>query len=105
MTAELLGDPQPWTRDALCVEPTYATVNFFPAPGGPTGPAKAICGRCLVRPECLAYAVTHDIRDGVWGGTSGQERRGMKTIDGRRTPAPRHAAAADALRFGSERPR
>jgi WhiB family transcriptional regulator, redox-sensing transcriptional regulator len=36
--------------------------------------AKAICAGCLVRPQCLAFALrTHQVY-GVWGGLSEQER-------------------------------
>lgn len=47
---------------------------FFPEVGGSAQPAKRICGRCEVRGECLAYALEHDERFGVWGGTSERER-------------------------------
>lgn len=38
--------------------------------------AKAICRTCLVRNECLAYAITHREFKGVWGGMSEKDRRG-----------------------------
>lgn len=51
---------------------------FFPR--SPTGPslaqvnlAKAICGRCPVQPNCLSYALITQ-RDGIWGGTTREER-------------------------------
>lgn len=37
--------------------------------------AKAICGRCEVRPDCLSYAIAAGERYGVWGGLNPQERR------------------------------
>ena len=67
----------PWRRDALCAEPGYGLVMFFPAKGAPARVAKALCARCLVRAECLAFALT-DIqanRHGVWGATAPRERR------------------------------
>ncbi len=36
--------------------------------------AKAVCGRCPVRGECLAWAVTGQVRFGVYGGTNEVER-------------------------------
>jgi WhiB family redox-sensing transcriptional regulator len=70
---ELLDRP-PWQRDALCRE--YAgRVNWFPGRGESTEDAKAVCRRCLVRPECLLDALEHDEPNGVWGGLSAQERR------------------------------
>lgn len=37
--------------------------------------AKQVCARCPVINDCLAHALTHDERDGVWGGKSPEERR------------------------------
>ena len=68
--------PPQWMSDGLCaqVDPEL----FFPEKGGATGPAKRICRRCAVRDECLAYALAHDARFGVWGGASERDRRQMK---------------------------
>lgn len=55
---------------------------FFPMAA--TGPAlgqisaaKAICSRCPVRHPCLHYAVA-TIQDGIWGGTTTEERSGLR---------------------------
>jgi len=55
---------------------------FFPMAA--TGPAlgqisaaKAICIRCPVRQPCLHYAVA-TIQDGIWGGTTTEERNGLR---------------------------
>jgi WhiB family redox-sensing transcriptional regulator len=81
-----------WTLDALCAEPAYAEVNFFPHPKvTATPPAVGVCRRCLVVDECLAHALEHDIRDGVWGGLTERERRVMVTA--RRQPAQRRRGA------------
>jgi WhiB family redox-sensing transcriptional regulator len=37
--------------------------------------AKAVCGRCPVRLDCLEYAIAAGERYGVWGGLNAQERR------------------------------
>ncbi|MEY9997806.1 WhiB family redox-sensing transcriptional regulator [Streptomyces sp. V4I8] len=39
--------------------------------------AKAVCTGCLVRTECLAYALDHRIEHGVWGGMTERERRAV----------------------------
>jgi WhiB family redox-sensing transcriptional regulator len=53
---------------------------FFPAAPAGTRPqtdaAKEVCGRCLVRGECLAYALVTCQPDGIWGGTTQDERWG-----------------------------
>lgn len=37
--------------------------------------AKAICARCPVRRECLDFARAHEPIDGIWGGTTSQDRQ------------------------------
>jgi WhiB family redox-sensing transcriptional regulator len=66
---------EPWMRDALCNE--YPKALFFPERGEDVEPAKAVCGRCAVTAECLAYALADPdaFVFGIWGGTSGNERR------------------------------
>lgn len=36
--------------------------------------AKAVCAACPVRAECLAYALRHSVRYGIWGGLNERER-------------------------------
>jgi WhiB family redox-sensing transcriptional regulator len=75
-----------WMRDALCAE--YPREWWFPERGASTEPAKAICAKCLVRAECLDYAMGNfEARTfGVWGGLSAAERRALP-----RTAAPSSA--------------
>lgn len=51
---------------------------FFPERGASTTEARAVCAGCVVRDECLEYALAHDIRFGLWGGRSERERRRMR---------------------------
>ena len=39
--------------------------------------AKAVCRTCPVQVECLSYALVHRQDDGIWGGTTPDERAGM----------------------------
>lgn len=39
--------------------------------------ARAVCAQCIVRLECLDYALRNKELDGCWGGTSPQQRRRM----------------------------
>ncbi|MDP9801346.1 WhiB family redox-sensing transcriptional regulator [Arcanobacterium wilhelmae] len=64
-----------WMEDALCAQ-TDPDI-FYPEKGGSTAPATSICRNCPVRAECLDYAVTNDIRHGIWGGTSDNDRKRM----------------------------
>lgn len=47
-------------------------------PPFPTPEAQALCGRCPFRPECLNYALDHDIEFGTWGGMSGYQRQQLR---------------------------
>lgn len=44
--------------------------------------AKAVCGRCKVRADCLSYAL-ETRQHGIWGGTTGDERAAMRAISRR----------------------
>jgi WhiB family transcriptional regulator, redox-sensing transcriptional regulator len=64
---------------------------FFPI--ATTGPAlqqisaaKAVCGRCSVRASCLSYAL-ETLQEGIWGGTTSDERRPMHRRSGWRSSA------------------
>lgn len=65
-----------WQERANClgVDPDL----FFPERGASTREAKAVCGGCEVRPECLEYALTHAEKFGIWGGLSERERRRLR---------------------------
>ena len=39
--------------------------------------ARVICGICVVRAECLEYAISHR-EQGLWGGTNDEERTIIK---------------------------
>ena len=62
--------------EALCAE--VDPDLFYPEKGGSTREAKQVCARCSVQAECLAYALNHDERFGIWGGTSERQRRRLK---------------------------
>jgi WhiB family transcriptional regulator, redox-sensing transcriptional regulator len=65
-----------WQEHALCAQTDPEA--FFPEKGGSTREAKKVCMVCDVRADCLAYALEHDERFGIWGGLSERERRRMK---------------------------
>ena len=51
---------------------------FFPERGASTKDAKAVCQGCVVREDCLEYAVTNREKFGIWGGLSERERRRIR---------------------------
>jgi WhiB family redox-sensing transcriptional regulator len=53
---------------------------FFPDNGIHPGSALALCATCPVRTQCLNYALEHNERHGIWGGTTRIERRAMRRL-------------------------
>lgn len=44
-----------------------------------TTTALGACNRCVVRKECLAHAQAHPEHYGIWGGTTEEQRKTIKT--------------------------
>ena len=62
---------------------------FFPVTtsgpaAGQVNKAKAVCARCPVRVPCLDFALDSGQAFGVWGGTTGEERRLLRRRRGYR---------------------
>jgi WhiB family redox-sensing transcriptional regulator len=71
--SQLLAGAPAWHADAACRE--TPGVDFFPEKGEDNEPAKAVCVRCLVHADCLAWALEQPpTLAGIWAGTSGRER-------------------------------
>lgn len=88
---EVIISPPPidpdWRLGAECLKYGYDT--HFPDYEGKGGihtkkaqaeiaAAKAICRYCVARPGCLAYALSHDEKYGVWAGLSPDELEELK---------------------------
>lgn len=71
-----------WWERAACKgkDPAIFVIDKGQSPG----PAKAICAGCSVRDQCLAWAIENR-ETGVWGGTSGEERRRYRRMGTLRT--------------------
>jgi WhiB family transcriptional regulator, redox-sensing transcriptional regulator len=106
MSTEMITIPgRDWRLLAAC---RHADPELF-FPVSASGPsldqvtqAKAICARCPVRQQCLAFALNTRQDHGVWGGTSEEERRprGNGNVYQDLIPAP----VADAHRLAAGRP-
>ena len=66
---------------------------FFPERGASTKEAKEVCRGCVVREDCLEYALSNSEKFGIWGGMSERERRRIRRA---RAIARRSAASATA---------
>lgn len=51
---------------------------FFPERGASTKEAKGVCRACVVREDCLEYALENSEKFGIWGGLSERERRRLR---------------------------
>ena len=80
-------DPE-WMADAACYD--TGTNPFFPTRGGSVDIRDCCNGTgghdvpCPVKDDCLAYALEHKIRFGIWGGTTGEQRTLMLRRSGAR---------------------
>ncbi len=65
-----------WQGKANClgVDPDL----FFPERGASTKEAKAVCRGCVVKEDCLEYALANGEKFGIWGGMSERERRRIR---------------------------
>jgi WhiB family redox-sensing transcriptional regulator len=82
MAAINLGMPRPrgegWHTDALCAQVDGDL--WFPEKGDAHGAdkAKAFCVTCPVVNECLDYAMDNNIKHGVWGNKTPDQRTRMR---------------------------
>ena len=67
-----------WQSRANCmgVDPDL----FFPERGASTREAKEVCRGCVVREDCLEYALANGEKFGIWGGLSERERRRVRRM-------------------------
>jgi len=67
-----------WQDQAACLgmDPDL----FFPERGASTREAKSICRSCVVRGDCLEFALRNGEKFGIWGGMSERERRRIRRM-------------------------
>jgi len=83
------GAERGWQSRANCmgVDPEL----FFPERGSSTREAKEVCRGCVVREDCLEFAIANGEKFGIWGGMSERERRRVRRA---RVLQQREAAAS-----------
>ena len=67
-----------WRARGRCLE--HDPELFFPGTHEATDPALSVCTGCRVKGACLAAALDAADYDGVWGGTTPDERRAMRQV-------------------------
>ena len=81
-----------WEEQAACG--AFDPEIFFGTTAADERRAKAICGTCGVRTECLVLALSSAMEFGVWGGLNERERRSLRR---------RHVGTSDWRTFIEER--
>jgi WhiB family redox-sensing transcriptional regulator len=73
---KLLAEDRSWQSRANCmgVDPDL----FFPERGASTKEAKEVCRGCVVKDDCLEFALRNSEKFGIWGGMSERERRRVR---------------------------
>jgi hypothetical protein len=104
---EAVSGDRDWTAKAACAKP-YAETRFDAwfgpteddtaegeeyrgtvIPAGHRVVAKRYCLVCPVRMECLRYAMSNGIREGIWGGLAPEERTKLRKQRAARLAAKR----------------
>ncbi len=85
---QVSDEDRSWQSRANCmgVDPDL----FFPERGASTKEAKEVCRGCVVRTDCLEFALRNSEKFGIWGGMSERERRKVRR---ERAKAAREASA------------
>ncbi|MGD0287410.1 MAG: WhiB family transcriptional regulator [Acidimicrobiales bacterium] len=73
-----LGRRPAWQRRAACRGKGCA--QWFPTSREAEDAARAVCEPCVVRRECLSYALGDKTIVGIWAGTDTAERRRMRKV-------------------------
>lgn len=89
MLARIIERP-PWQERAACKGPQselfFQPINYRERKDeriAREARAKAICATCVVRQECLNFALKNKEKYGIWGGTTEEERRRVLVIQRR----------------------
>ncbi|SEG72767.1 WhiB family transcriptional regulator, redox-sensing transcriptional regulator [Thermomonospora echinospora] len=90
----MLNPDKHWTDYSACrnrgVDPElFYPINYTsPVMAEQVRSAKSVCAQCPVRAECLDWALRAGEPDGIWGGTTPEERRYLRRPQRTIAPAP-----------------
>ena len=76
-----------WAQQGECRKPDVSQEWFFPERENSVviPRAKAVCDRCPVKRPCLEEAVLDRSLEGIWGGTTDNERQRIRAFLGARS--------------------
>ncbi len=71
---------KPWSQPGRTTPTVSAStlISSSPSTGTSTREAKEVCRGCVVREDCLEYALANGEKFGIWGGMSERERRRIR---------------------------
>lgn len=69
---------------------------WYPETGSSARDAQNVCAHCPITTRCLDIALARNERDGIWGGTTPNQRRALRRRARTSTARPDIAAAAAA---------
>jgi WhiB family redox-sensing transcriptional regulator len=69
-----------WRERAACLDMPANLFYAGPHENDVAANAREVCASCPVAGECLEFALVHDERFGIWGGTSERERRRLRRL-------------------------
>jgi WhiB family redox-sensing transcriptional regulator len=88
MTVDLQGmAPAAWMAAGACNDEDpdlFFPISASDASREQVEHATATCASCPVQAECLHYALTNNIKYGIWGGRTEQERQSLTRARRRR---------------------
>lgn len=72
------AEDESWRADAACLDMPAGLFYAGPHENHVAARARTVCATCPVADACLEFALVHDERFGIWGGTSERERRRLR---------------------------
>jgi WhiB family redox-sensing transcriptional regulator len=87
--------PDGWRSRGACLSADpdlFFPISMTPASARQITQAMSCCARCPVRAECARYALDHSEVQGIWGGTTEDERRKLRRARARSAARSRRAA-------------
>ena len=94
---QLAGQRGDWQSQGACLNAdpdVFFPISVAGASATQIRTARAICAGCRVRSDCINYAVEHAEIQGIWGGTTDDERKKLRRARARAGSSARAATAA-----------